>query len=523
MSDQSFPDKAPEVPPAEQVPPAEPPQYSPETAPPPMAAPPAEPGAAPQPPATPEPPVYQPAPPAATAPPVQPPAPLAPEPPAYAPSAAVNAGAYTTPPAFSAPPAADAAPPAATVPPVYSDAAAQPPGPQRSGIGAAVITAIVVAFIVGALAGVGGGVLGSQLILRSQGVGSSGNSVTVVPSKTDEPVVAAAAAAVPSVVNIEVTEGVSSGGSNGLPNSHPSVPLGGNGSGVAFRSAPGGGTYILTNNHVVEKATSITVKSPSGKTWSGTVVGRDADSDIAVVKISGSLPLIKLGDSKKVLVGQTVIAIGSPYGLEHSVTAGVVSALGRSLSDVSSNGQSEPLVDTIQTDAAINPGNSGGALVDRLGHLVGINTAIYSQSGAAAGIGFAIPVDTAVSVANQLISGGKVAHPFIGLVGETINPLIAQQKKLPVTQGALVDSLIKGFGAQKAGVHPGDVITAVDGKPITSMTDLVAKVREHALGESATLTIVRGDTTLHLKVQVSDRPANIGTSVPSTATTPSAP
>jgi S1-C subfamily serine protease len=508
MTDQSFPDKSPETPSSEPQP------NSPE--PPPMDSPPAE-QVGSQPPVAPEPPTSPEVPPPAAEPQAYT-APPAPETsPGYAPPVATEPPAYVAPPIAAPTPATS---PASPVPPAYGDVAPQPPAPRRPGVGAAVVAAILVAFIVGALAGVGGGVLGSQLILRSQGVGSSSKDITVLPSETDEPVVAAVAAAVPSVVNVEITEGVSSGGSGGLPNNHPTVPLGGNGSGVAFRSAPGGGTYILTNNHVVENATSITVKSPSGKTWAGTVVGRDADSDIAVVKIPGSLPPIKLGDSKKVLVGQTVVAIGSPYGLEHSVTAGVVSALGRSLSDVNSTGQSQPLVDTIQTDAAINPGNSGGALVDRLGHLVGINTAIYSQSGSAAGIGFAIPVNTAVSIADQLISGGKVSHPFIGLVGETINPLIAQQKKLSVKQGALVDSLVKGYGAEKAGVRPGDVVTAVDGKAITSMTDLVARVREHALGTSATLTILRGDTTLHLKVQVLDRPAGIGTSVPSTATTP---
>jgi S1-C subfamily serine protease len=383
-----------------------------------------------------------------------------------------------------------------------------------------VVVAILVAFVVGTVAGLGGGFLGAQLAVHSGNGGSSGGSVTVVPSKTDEPVVAAAAAAVPSVVNVDISENAGSVSTNGMPNIHPNVPIGGNGSGVAFRSAPDGGTYILTNNHVVANATSITVRSPSGKSWPGKVVGRDPDSDIAVIKISGVLPPIKLGDSKSLLVGQTVIAIGSPYGLEHSVTAGVVSALGRSLSDIGTTGQSQPLVDTIQTDAAINPGNSGGALVDRSGRLVGINTAIYSQSGSAAGIGFAVPVDTAISVADQIIGGGKITHPFIGLEGTDITPLNAQQKKLPVDQGALVASVIKGLGAQKAGIQPGDIVTAVDGTPITSMTDLVAQVRKHTIGATAKLTILRAGKTLYIDVEVSDRPSNVGASVPSSGTTP---
>jgi S1-C subfamily serine protease len=237
-----------------------------------------------------------------------------------------------------------------------------------------------------------------------------------------------------------------------------------------------------------------------------------------VVKISGKLPAIKLADAKNIVVGQTVVAIGSPYGLEHSVTSGVVSAIGRSLSDVGSAGQSQPLVDVIQTDAAINPGNSGGALVDRQGRLVGINTAIYSQSGSAAGIGFAVPVDTATRVADQLISGGKVTHPFIGIIGSTVTPLIAQEKKLPVTEGAIVEEVVKGAGAANAGVKANDIITAVDGTSITSMTDLVAQVRKHAVGETAELTILRGGQTIKLKVTVSDRPAGMTASVPSTST-----
>jgi S1-C subfamily serine protease len=385
------------------------------------------------------------------------------------------------------------------------------------------MAAILAALVVGAFTGLAGGFIGAQMAAKWQNQSGGSQTVTVVPSKTNEPVAAAAAAAVPAVVNVDITQGDSSGGEGGLPNSHPSIPITGNGSGVAFRRAPDGGTFILTNNHVVENAQTITVKSPSGKSWKGTVVGRDADNDVAVVKISGELPLIKLGSSKNLVVGQTVVAIGSPYGLEHSVTSGVISALDRSLSDVGGGGgpQGQQLVDTIQTDAAINPGNSGGALVDREGKLVGINTAIYSTTGSGgAGIGFAVPVDTAIRVADQLINGGKVTHPFIGLVGASITPLLAQQKKLPVQQGALVESTMNGLGAEKAGIKPGDIVTEVDGKPITSMTDLVAQVRKHAVGTFTTLTVLRNGKVLTLKAQVSDRPSNIGSTVPSEPTTP---
>jgi S1-C subfamily serine protease len=406
-----------------------------------------------------------------------------------------------------------------TVPPPsppYAQDSADTAPPHRSGVGAAVLVAILVAFVVGAFTGLGGGFIGAQLALHSQQGALQPSNITVVPSKTDEPVAAAAAAAVPSVVNIDVTEGTAAGGQSGLPGTHPSVPVSGNGSGVAFRNTADGGTYILTNNHVVTNATAITVRSPSGKSWTGKVIGSDADNDIAVVEVPASLPIIKLGDSKNLIVGQTVVAIGSPYGLEHSVTAGVVSALGRSLADVSGGaGLSETLVDTIQTDAAINPGNSGGALVDRTGRLVGVNTAIYSQSGSAAGIGFAVPVDTAIRVADQLINGGKVTHPFVGVAILDITPALATQKKLAVQQGALVDSVFKGLGADKAGIRAGDIVTAVDGVPIASATDFVAHVRKHAIGATVSLTVLRSGKTSVVKVQVSDRPADASTPPPS--------
>jgi putative serine protease PepD len=415
------------------------------------------------------------------------------------------------------------APAAKTVWPGYvPPAAPAAPAAGLPGVGLAVVFSILTALVVGAAAGFGGGLVGARF-LNAQDGGVGGASITVTDSKTDEPVVAAAAAAVPAVVNIDVTQRSSASESSGLPSSHPNVPVGGNGSGVAFRRAPGGGTYILTNNHVVESASSLTVGSPAGKTWPGTVVGRDADSDIAVVKIDGDLPVIRLGDSKNLQVGQTVVAIGSPYGLEHSVTSGIISALGRTLADVNTVDRSQPLIDTIQTDAAINPGSSGGALVDRQGRLIGVNAAIYSESGSAAGIGFAVPVDTAIAVADQIIAGRSVAHPFIGLVGSTITPMTASQKKLPVQEGALVESVMENFGAAKAGVRPGDIVTAVDGVKTTSMTGLVAQVREHKVGTDATLTILRKGKTLSLKVKVLDRPSGIESSVPSTSTVPTEP
>jgi len=426
----------------------------------------------------------------------------------------------------SAPIVPPAAPPVPPVAPTAGPAPAPDPDPQpapapaRSGVGLAVTLAILISLMVGTAAGVAGGVIGARLAAGGSGDGSS-RTVTVVPSKTTEPVVAASAVAVPSVVNIDVTQKASSGDDSKLPGTHPDVPLQGSGSGVAYKRAPDNGTFILTNNHVVENAESIVVRDASGEKHTGTLVGTDPDSDIAVVSIDAELPVIPLGDSSKLVVGQTVIAIGSPFGLEHTVTSGVVSALGRSLPDFTSdtNG-SYPLVDVIQTDAAINPGNSGGALVDRNGKLIGINTAIYSESGASGGIGFAIPESAATRVAETLIAGEKVGHPFLGIVGLTITPEVQKARKLTATQGALIEEITPGTGAAKAGLKPGDVVTALDSEQIRSMDDLILQVRRRAVGDKVTISIIRDGKEQKVQMTVGDRPANLDISTDSSATTP---
>jgi S1-C subfamily serine protease len=387
--------------------------------------------------------------------------------------------------------------------------------------GTVIAVAVIVALVIGALAGLAGGYAGARLAGSGASVMAGALGQTKIPTvptgSADEPVVAAAAAAVPSVVNIDVTEGASAADSKALPDSHPSVPMGGQGSGVSYKTTSDGGTYILTNNHVVENASKITVRSTAGKSWPATVVGRDADNDIAVIKITEKLPTIALGSSKDLVVGQTVVAIGSPFGLEHSVTSGVVSALGRSLPDFGDNATgSYPLIDVIQTDAAINPGNSGGALVDRSGRLVGINTAIYSDSGSSGGIGFAVPVDKVIDVSEQLIANGSVSHPFIGIIGITVTPELAATDKLTVEEGALVEELAPGSGAAKAGVKVGDIVVAVDGSDVRSMDDLILLVRRHKASEAVKIKLLRDGKPLELSVTVGDRPA--GYSATPTAT-----
>jgi serine protease Do len=370
---------------------------------------------------------------------------------------------------------------------------------------------VLVSFAVAAVVGLAGGYIGARAAL---GPASPATSTTAVVSPSAEPVAAAAAAALPSVVNIDVTGSNAATGSSALPPGHPSLPatstpFSGQASGVAYKATPGGGTYIITNNHVVEGASTVVVTTADGVNRTAKVVGADPDTDIAVVSIDAKVPLIALETKgTSLVVGQVAVAIGSPFGLQHSVTSGVISGTHRSLPDSASSNSTGvyPLVDVIQTDAAINPGNSGGALVDRTGRLVGINSAIYSDSGSSAGIGFAIPVDTATRVADELIATGVAKHPFLGIVGQTIDDQLAAEQKLPVKQGALVVEVTKGTGAEKAGLKAGDVVVSLDSTPIRSMDDLLLAVRQTTIGQKVKLGIYRNGKKTTLTMTVGDKP-----------------
>ena len=383
--------------------------------------------------------------------------------------------------------------------------------PRSPGLGIVVLVAALVSLVVASFAGLAGAMLGAHV--GGPGLpGRSASTVRVIPPETDEPVVAASAAALPSVVNIEVRQKPGTGDSE-LPESHPNVPLVGNGSGVAYKSSEDGGTYVITNDHVVKDARRVTIRDVSGKSRDAEVIGTDPESDIAVLLVDAAITTIKTTDSSRLTVGQTVVAIGSPYGLEHSVTSGVVSALGRSLPNfVGAPNNSYPLIDVIQTDAAINPGNSGGALVDREGRLVGINTAIYSDTGANGGIGFAVPSNTAIRVADQLISGTKLTHPFLGVIGQTVTEELADELDLTVQEGAHVAEVVKGSGALAAGLKAGDVVTGVDGAPVRTMDDLMLQVRRKQVGDRVTLDVKRGAEALTIVVTVGDKPAEIESS-----------
>lgn len=393
-----------------------------------------------------------------------------------------------------------------------------PPAHQGVSLGCAISIALVAALIVGTLSGGIAGYAGQWLASHGR-LPSATETIRVIPAETDEPVAAAAAAALPSVVNIDISGEAVVEDDESLPNGHPGVPVSGNGSGVAWMHTDDGGTYIITNAHVVEGATRITVTGTDRERHSGNVIGVDAETDIAVVEIDAELPLIDLGDSDELLVGQATVAIGSPFGLEHSVSAGVISALGRALT-TSLNGQDGvyPLVDVIQTDAAINPGNSGGALVNRYGALIGINAAIYSDTGSSGGIGFAIPVNTAVRIAGDLVENGKADHPFLGILGRGVDTLFAEQEGLPVDEGAYIVSITPGTNAAKADLEPGDVIVMLNDDQIRSMDDLILEVRRHEIGDIVTITLYRDGKRLEVEMEVGIKPDNLDLS-PSTEPT----
>jgi serine protease Do/serine protease DegQ len=255
------------------------------------------------------------------------------------------------------------------------------------------------------------------------------------------------------------------------------------GSGVIFDAKNG---YIVTNAHVIENANEITVTLQDGHDLKADVVGTDTPSDVAVLKVkSDKLVQMTLGDSAKMEVGDFVVAIGNPFGLQHTVTSGIVSGLSRS--GMNPDGYE----DFIQTDASINPGNSGGALVNLKGELIGINTAILSRSGGNIGIGFAIPVNMARNVIDQLVKFGTVKRGMLGVNIYNVTPDIAQLYGLGDQQGALVSQVMEGSAADKAGIRTGDVITSVNGSPVKSNTELRLAIGQLRVGQNLDVGIIR--------------------------------
>lgn len=383
--------------------------------------------------------------------------------------------------------------------------------PRRHSHAGIIAAALVAALVVGGLAGAAGSYVLYRVLPGTGGSTRSGDvqQVEIIGNETDEVVAAAAAVAVPSVVNIAVSGESSDPGS--LPEEHPDVPLQGEGSGVAYKAGPDGGTYIITNNHVIDGATQITVTDSSGEPYEAELIGGDAESDIAVVLVQADIPLIEVGDPDDVVVGQLAIAIGSPFGLQHSVTSGVVSATHRPLTDLAGDNGEYPYVDSIQTDAAINPGNSGGALVNRNGQLIGIPSVIYTDTGSSDGVGLAIPVDRATNAADQLIEQGRVDTPFLGIIGQTVTPAVASELDLPVEEGAQVVEITPDTEAEKAGIQVDDIIVGVDQDRIRSMDDLILSVRRHAVGDRVTLKLWRGGEETTLEMTVGVKPPSVST------------
>ncbi len=255
--------------------------------------------------------------------------------------------------------------------------------------------------------------------------------------------------------------------------------------------------YIVTNNHVVEKAQKITVKLLDGRVFQGKVVGTDPFSDVALIKVdANNLPTLPLGNSDLIRVGEWVIAIGNPFGLTHTVTVGVVSAKGRSgigITDVE---------DFIQTDAAINPGNSGGPLLNIRGEVIGMNTAIFTRSGGYMGIGFAIPINLVKAIAEQLKTKGTVERGWLGVYIQDLTPDLAKALGLKVTEGVLVTEVIPNSPAEKAGIKEKDVIVKINGKPVKTAAELRSQILLLKPGSVAELEIVRGSERKIIKATI---------------------
>jgi S1-C subfamily serine protease len=283
----------------------------------------------------------------------------------------------------------------------------------------------------------------------------------------------------------------------------------GQGSGVVIDAAKG---LVLTNAHVVDDVDSVEVTLADGRQLDGTVVGTDRVTDLALVRIPSKarLTAAKLGDSEALEVGDWAIALGSPYGLERTVTLGIVSSLHR---DINSLGFADKRLDLIQTDAAINPGNSGGALINANGEVIGINTLV--RSGPGAGLGFAIPINLAHRVADQLASGGTVVHPYLGLQLVPLTARVARDNnrdpdalvKLPERDGALVQKVLPDSPAEQAGLKRGDLVVEIAGQDVHNPSALLQQVEKSVVGQPLSLKVLRGQRELQLSIKPAQLPA----------------
>jgi serine protease Do len=347
--------------------------------------------------------------------------------------------------------------------------------------------------------------------LRQIAFAQQGQGQAALPSPQDlsRTFISVAKQIKPAVVNIDVVEKTKRS-SIQLPEGFPQIPgfgaprrQKGTGSGVII-SADG---YILTNNHVAGDADQINVKLADGRELKAKVIGKDTETDLAVIKVDAqNLSFARLGDSDKLEQGEWVIALGSPFGLQQTMTAGIVSATGRDLGVAA--GQ---FTNFIQTDASINPGNSGGPLINMQGEVVGINTLIFSQTGTSAGIGFAIPSNLATKVYAQLIKTGKVTRGYLGVSLRPISPSLAKAVGYNGSDGALVDDLPRDYSpAASAGLRSGDVIVEFDGKRVTSPKQLTEMVADTPVGKPTQLKYVRDGRAETATVKLGERPSKPG-------------
>ncbi len=259
--------------------------------------------------------------------------------------------------------------------------------------------------------------------------------------------------------------------------------------------------FILTNHHVIEAADEIQVALADGRTVPATLVGADPETDLAVLRVDlKNLPAMTFGSSDNIKIGDVVLAIGNPFGVGQTVTMGIVSAVGRSHLGINT------FENFIQTDAAINPGNSGGALIDVSGNLIGINSAIYSRSGGNQGIGFTIPVSLAKNIMEQIIQTGVVTRGWIGVEVQDVTPELAESFNLGAQQGALIAGVLRNAPADKADIHPGDVVVDIAGKTVTDSSNLLNLISALAPGKPAKIKVIRAQKPLTIEVNIGTRP-----------------
>jgi serine protease Do/serine protease DegQ len=353
------------------------------------------------------------------------------------------------------------------------------------------------------------------ILLSSSFVPLTANAYSIWPSSVEDKTMPSLAPMLekttPAVVSIavkgthEVKQNVPNifrffGNPNQNPNQAQQRPFRGLGSGVIIDAKEG---YIVTNNHVIEKADEILITLKDGRQIEAKKIGSDADSDIALLQIDADdLTEMKIADSDKLRVGDFAIAIGSPFGLGQTVTSGIVSALGRSGLNI------EDYEDFIQTDAAINSGNSGGALVNLRGELIGINTAILGPNGGNIGIGFAIPSNMMNNLSKQIIEFGEVHRGVLGVSGRSLNSEISKAMELDTSQGGFIEQVMPDSAADEAGIKPGDVITKVNGKSIKTFNELRGKIGSIGAGKKVALTVVRNGKEKEFDVTLKQSPAN---------------